>query len=121
MLAFWGGVENSSVDPTLKSFIFVGKYLERLDLYTRFGYSMDELKAPLSKLANYILPLEGLPVPQCFVDGLRWLVGQLPDRGYADWAELLGTLLQDFNDRICTKELKDLGMLNAMNMDAKRP
>ena len=121
MLAFWGGVENSSVDPTLKSFIFVGKYLERLDLYTRFGYSMDELKAPLSKLANYILPLEGLPVPQCFVDGLRWLVGQLPDRGYADLAERLGTLLQDFNDRICTKELKDLGMLNAMNMDAKRP
>ena len=121
MLAFWGGVENSSVDPTLKSFIFVGKYLERLDLYTRFGYSMDELKAPLSKLANYILPLEGLPVPQCFVDGLRWLVGQLPDRGYADLAERLGALLQDFNDRICTKELKDLGMLNAMNMDAKRP
>ena len=121
MLAFWGGVDNSSVDPTLKSFIFVGKYLERLDLYTRFGYSMDELKAPLSKLANYILPLEGLPVPQCFVDGLRWLVGQLPDRGYADLAERLGALLQDFNDRICTKELKDLGMLNAMNMDAKRP
>ncbi len=35
MLAFWGGVENSPVDPTLKSFIFVGKYLERVDLYTR--------------------------------------------------------------------------------------
>ena len=44
MLAFWGGVENSPVEPTLKSFIFVGKYLERLDLYTRFGYSVEELK-----------------------------------------------------------------------------
>ena len=64
MLAFWGGVENSPVEPTLKSFIFVGKYLERLDLYTRFGYSVEELKAPLAKLGSYILPLNGLPVPQ---------------------------------------------------------
>ena len=80
MLAFWGGVENSPVEPTLKSFIFVGKYLERLDLYTRFGYSVEELKAPLAKLGSYILPLNGLPVPQCFAEGLRWLVGQLPQR-----------------------------------------
>ena len=35
--------------------------------------------------------------------------------------DALNIRLQDFNDRICTKELKDLGMLNAMNMDAKRP
>ena len=120
MLAFWGGVENSPVDPTLKSFIFVGKYLERVDLYARFGYSMEELKAPLGKLASYIMPLNGLPVPQCFADGLRWLVGQLPSRGYADLADTLGTLLDDFDERICTNDLKDLGMLNAMNMDAKR-
>ena len=111
MLAFWGGVENSPVDPTLKSFIFVGKYLERVDLYTRFGYSMEELKAPLGKLASYIMPLNGLPVPQCFADGLRWLVGQLPSRGYADLADTLGTLLDDFDERICTNDLKDLGML----------
>lgn len=120
MLAFWGGVENSPVDPTLKSFIFVGKYLERIDLYTRFGYSMEELQAPLSKLASYIMPLDGLPVPQCFADALRWLVGQLPQRNYIQLARKLGTLLDDFDDRICTTELKDLGMLNAMNMDAKR-
>ncbi len=120
MLAFWGGVENSPVDPTLKSFIFVGKYMERLDLYTRFGYSVEELKAPFAKLGAYIAPLDGLPVPQCFAEGLRWLVGQLPDRGYADLAKTLGALLDDFNDRICMKDLKDLGMLNAMDMDAKR-
>jgi hypothetical protein len=28
----------------------VGKYLERLDLYTRFGYSVEELKAPQAEL-----------------------------------------------------------------------
>ena len=66
------------------------------------------------------MPLNGLPVPQCFADGLRWLVGQLPSRGYADLADTLGTLLDDFDERICTNDLKDLGMLNAMNMDAKR-
>lgn len=120
MLAFWGGVENSPVEPTLKSFIFVGKYLERLDLYTRFGYSVEELKAPLAKLGSYILPLNGLPVPQCFAEGLRWLVGQLPPRGYAELAEKLGMLLKDFDGRISTKDLKDLGMLNTMDMDAAR-
>ena len=120
MLAFWGGVENSPVEPTLKSFIFVGKYLERLDLYTRFGYSVEELKAPLAKLGSYILPLNGLPVPQCFAEGLRWLVGQLPQRGYAELAEKLGMLLKDFDGRISTKDLKDLGMLNTMDMDAAR-
>lgn len=120
MLAFWGGVENSPVEPTLKSFIFVGKYLERLDLYTRFGYSVEELKAPLAKLGSYILPLNGLPVPQCFAEGLRWLVGQLPQRGYAELAEKLGMLLKDFDGRISAKDLKDLGMLNTMDMDAAR-
>ena len=120
MLAFWGGVENSPVEPTLKSFIFVDKYLERLDLYTRFGYSVEELKAPLAKLGSYILPLNGLPVPQCFAEGLRWLVGQLPQRGYAELAEKLGMLLKDFDGRISTKDLKDLGMLNTMDMDAAR-
>ena len=49
MLAFWGGIENSPVDPTLKAFIFIGKYLERIDLYTRFGLTMEELEAPLKK------------------------------------------------------------------------
>ena len=120
MLAFWGGVEDSPVDPTLKSFIFVGKYMERLDLYTRFGYRMDELKAPLAKLANYLMPLQGLPVPQCFAEGLRWLVGQLPQRGYGALADKLGVLLDDFDGRISTKGLKDLGMLNTMDMDAAR-
>ena len=120
MLAFWGGVENSPVEPTLKSFIFVGKYLERLDLYTRFGYSVEELKAPLAKLGSYILPLNGLPVPQCFAEGLRWLVGQLPQRGYAELAEKLEMLLKDFDGRISAKDLKDLGMLNTMDMDAAR-
>ena len=93
----------------------MGKYLERLDLYTRFGYSVEELKAPLAKLGSYILP-----VPQCFAEGLRWLVGQLPQRGYAELAEKLGMLLKDFDGRISTKDLKDLGMLNTMDMDAAR-
>ena len=51
---------------------------------------------------------------------LYWLVGQLPQRGYAELAEKLGMLLKDFDGRISTKDLKDLGMLNTMDMDAAR-
>ena len=77
-------------------------------------------KAPLAKLANYLMPLQGLPVPQCFAEGLRWLVGQLPQRGYGALADKLGVLLDDFDGRISTKGLKDLGMLNTVDMDAAR-
>jgi len=35
-------------------------------------------------------------------------------------AEKLGMLLKDFDGRISTKDLKDLGMLNTMDMDAAR-
>ncbi len=121
ILAFWGGVEDSPTDMMLKSFIFVGKYIERIDLYTRFGLPADDLREPLRKLVNHAVPLEGLPMPQCFADGLRWLVGQLPTRGYKDLGGDLGHVLDDFSARMATAEVKDTGMLNAMNMDALRP
>ena len=62
MLAFWGGIENLPAEPTLKSLLFVGKYIERIDLYTRLGLSRDELAAPMRKLDGYLAPLGGDPV-----------------------------------------------------------
>ena len=32
MLAFWGGIENSPVDPTLKAFIFIGNIALLVDV-----------------------------------------------------------------------------------------
>ena len=121
MLAFWGGIENSPVDPTLKAFIFIGKYLERIDLYTRFGLTMEEMEAPLKKLAAYSMTLDGMPLPSCFADGLSWLVGQLPSRGYQEIADLLKKYLDDYSGRVSALAIKDMGSLSSMNMDAKRP
>ena len=121
MLAFWGGIENSPVDPTLKAFIFIGKYLDRIDLYTRFGLTMEELEAPLKKLAAYSMTLDGMPLPSCFADGLSWLVGQLPSRGYQEVADLLKKYLDDYSGRVSALAIKDMGSLSSMNMDAKRP
>ena len=66
MLAFWGGIENSTADITLKAFVFIGKYIERIDLYTRFHLDNSELDAPLAKLETYSRTLDGMPLPSCF-------------------------------------------------------
>ncbi|PJM73452.1 UDP-N-acetylmuramate dehydrogenase [Bifidobacterium primatium] len=108
MLAFWGAVENSVVDQTLKSFLFVGKYLERLDLYTRLHVSPTELKPPLRKLVDYAMTLDGMPVPQCFVSGVRWLIGQLPARGYERLADRLRDFETGFTDHVVASRLKPL-------------
>ena len=63
MLAFWGGIENSTADITLKAFVFIGKYIERIDLYTRFHLDNSELDAPLAKLETYSRTLDGMPLP----------------------------------------------------------
>lgn len=121
MLAFWGGVENSTVDPSLKAFIFIGKYVERIDLYTRLNLPASEMTAPLRKLETYSRTLDGMPLPQCFADGVRWLLAQLPERGYPELVERLGMFLDDFGGRSITPEAKEMGRINAMNMDGDRP
>lgn len=120
MLAFWGGLENSATDPTLKAFVFIGKYIERLDLYTRFAMPDDEMEAPLRKLETYSYALDGMPLPQCFADGIGWLLGQLPSRGYPKLVERLQEFLDDFGHRAVVDETGQSGELNSMNMDARR-
>ena len=121
LLAFWGGIENAAFDASLKSFIFIGKYIERIDLYSRFGMPESALSAPLEKLGRFTLPLQGLPLPRCFAGGLSWLVARLPERGYPKLAEQLDTVLKDFSQRMISANIKGLNMLSAMNMDVKRP
>ena len=116
MLTFWGGIENSTVDPALKAFIFIGKYLERLDLYTRLGKPVQALGPSLRKLAGYALTLDGKPLAPCFVNGITWLIGQLPGRGYGEQTGTLKNFLANFNQRVVIKSGKDLGMLRAMNL-----
>ncbi|MFT8639520.1 MAG: circularly permuted type 2 ATP-grasp protein [Bifidobacterium sp.] len=119
MLSLWGGVENSALDPVLKSFLFIGKYLERIDLYTRFGLPEASLEAPLKKLAAYAAMLNGLPLPQCFAAGARWLLDQLPVRGYAKLSEKIVEFLNGFNGRVLDVDSGKPRVLNSMNMDSR--
>ncbi|OZG58831.1 A circularly permuted ATPgrasp [Bifidobacterium tissieri] len=116
LLAFWGAIENSTIDQTLKAFLFIGKYLERLDLYTRLAVSADELRAPIHKLVSYAMTLDGMPVPECFASGLRWLIGQLPNRGYEELAKTLKRFQEGFNDRVAAETLRPLAEVNTMNL-----
>lgn len=121
ILAFWGGIENSAVEPTMKAFIFLGKYLERIDLYTRFVFSEEVLQTTMRKLMAYVRDLEGLPLPQCFADSLHWLIEQLPERGYEGIVEQLSILTSDFDERVVAFDPDAGSLLNCMDMDAARP
>jgi hypothetical protein len=118
VLAFWGGVEDSNIDETLKAFVFIGKYIERLDLYTRLQLAPAELTAPSTKLETYIHVLDGLPLPQCFAAGIGGLCEQMPVRGYVELGARLDDLRHDFEGRSVLGQAED-GMLNAMNMDSR--
>lgn len=121
MLAFWGGIENSPLEPTVKSFLFIGKYLERLDLYTRFALPDEAFIAPMRKLAAYVRSLADLPLPQCFADSARWLIEQLPHRGYANFAQQIDELFGDFNDRVAAFDADAASKMRSLDMNAERP
>ena len=121
MLSFWGGVENSSIEPTLKALIYLGKYLERIDLYTRFGLSEGVLPATVRKLAAHMEVLDELPLPQCFAGGLVWLAEQLPVRGYESTAAELSRMVERMGDRVAPFDADAGSLLSAMDMDAERP
>lgn len=82
LLAFWGGIENSPADPAFKALLFLSKYVERIDLYTRFALSEDYLDAPLRKLATYTTSLATASLPESIAEGMRQLASELPLRGY---------------------------------------
>ena len=120
LLAFWGGIEDSAADITFKSVIFIGKYIERIDLYTRFGSAPDDLVGPLRKLTASIATLDSQPMPLCVIDGLVWLVDQLPHRGYDAAATNLGALLDGCRTHMATSESSAAGMLSSMSMNLDR-
>lgn len=93
VLSFWGGIEDSQIDVPLKALLFLGKYLERMDLYTRFGLRKDGLLAPVRKMRTYMQVLDSLQMPECLEGGFMWLIERLPARGYAEMAVELDGML----------------------------
>lgn len=93
LLAFWGGVENSPADPAFKALLFLSKYVERVDLYTRLSLPKDLLDAPLRKLAAHSTALARTPLPECVAEGMRRLALDLSARGYKGAEDRLCSIL----------------------------
>ena len=52
LFAFWGSADDHVVSEECRTLMKCGKYVERLDLYVRLGYSYREIEKELSKLLN---------------------------------------------------------------------
>ena len=52
LFAFWGSADDNVVSEECRTLMKCGKYVERLDLYVRLGYSVREVEKELSKLLN---------------------------------------------------------------------
>ena len=52
LFAFWGSADDNVVSEDCRTLMKCGKYVERLDLYVRFGYSFREVEKETSKLLN---------------------------------------------------------------------
>ena len=53
LLAFWGSLGETVLDPHRRALILVGKYVERLDLELRLGIPVPEMRIALPRLALY--------------------------------------------------------------------
>lgn len=52
LFAFWGSADDNVVSEECRTLMKCGKYVERLDLYVRLGYSFRDVEKELSKLLN---------------------------------------------------------------------
>ncbi len=50
LLAFWGALEDGTSSSEVKAFVMAGKYIERLDLYSRFKRPAADFNAPVVRL-----------------------------------------------------------------------
>lgn len=91
LLAFWGSIEDGTALPEVKALLFTGKYIERLDLYARFGAPSERLDLAAEKLARQI---EAIAHPECLPvsSTLTWLAEALSGRGYAAVGEKVAAL-----------------------------
>lgn len=84
LLAFWGAVEDSVESSEAKALIFFGKYVERVELWSRFDIEERLMDRPVRKLIfylGYIRHPDSLPAGAV----LDTLISSLENRGYGDY------------------------------------
>ena len=52
LFAFWGSADDNVASEECRTLLKCGKYVERLDLYVRLGYSFQDVQKETSKLIN---------------------------------------------------------------------
>lgn len=84
LLAFWGSVEDGVSSSEVKALLFFGKYVERIELWSRFGVPEAKLDRPVRKLVFY---LGYVRHPECLAIGdvVSTLTCDLRLRGYGEF------------------------------------
>lgn len=54
--AFWGSIENNMSDLEGREIIYIGKAIERLDLFIRLGYPQEDIQRAFDYLAERLYP-----------------------------------------------------------------
>ena len=83
LLAFWGAVEDGACPDETRALLFLGKYLERVELWSRFGVCESRLDRPVRKLVfflGYVRHPECLPIDT----SLAALEVAVRERGYGE-------------------------------------
>ena len=52
LFAFWGSADDNVASEECRTLLKCGKYVERLDLYVRLGYSFQDVQKETMKLIN---------------------------------------------------------------------
>ncbi len=58
LMSFWGAVDDYIIDDSVRYAIKVGKYIERLDLFYRFGRNTYKIEGCKRRLSRYIKHLD---------------------------------------------------------------
>lgn len=77
LMSFWGAVDDYIIDDSVRDTIKAGKYMERLDLFCRFGRSMYKIDGCKRRLCRYIHHLDTENV--CTEIDELFKEGEMPD------------------------------------------
>ncbi len=73
LYAFWGSVEDNMEDMESKDLIYIGKAVERLDLYVRLSYKDEDIRRVFDYLTGLVHPYESVYNPVLNVEAYESL------------------------------------------------
>ena len=69
IFAFWGSVDDNVLEENFRNVMKAARYIERVDLYCRVGYSQKEVEKEFCKLKNRINKI-GIPYDEVLLQKL---------------------------------------------------